>query len=237
MAVAAREQRAGHVDRQIQRRSRPELLVVEIAAVRARHDRRDAPPARRRCDAHHAEERMQRQVEAPRHAADQAVRVERDVDQPRRVVEVVRQRARERPDHVVAPVLPQLHVDDADLEHVARFGARDMNRTGQDVPGHVPHAARMDVVQLGRHVEAIGRQRIGTAADRVDRDAVAAVDFEDRLQPGIELTPVAGLDRCGEVMVVHGDVILHGSPVQSSRAACGAATDDGWLVVFGNVRH
>ena len=95
-----------------------QFLVVEVAAMGARLDRADAAPVRWRRHAHHAEERMQRQVQAPGQPGHHAFGVERDVQVPV-AVELVGQRAGQRPDHVVAPVLPQLHVDDAHLQHVA----------------------------------------------------------------------------------------------------------------------
>ena len=57
VAVADLEQRARHVHRNEQRRAGDQLLVVEIAGVRARRIAADAPDFRRRRDAHAAEER------------------------------------------------------------------------------------------------------------------------------------------------------------------------------------
>jgi hypothetical protein len=48
-------------------------------------------------------------------------------------LEVILQRAGERPDDVESPVLAQLDVEDADLEHLSRLGDPDGDRTGEDV--------------------------------------------------------------------------------------------------------
>ena len=52
-----------------------------------------------------------------------------------RLVEIVGQGAGERPDQVIAPVLPELDVENLDLEHVAGLGALDGDRSGQDMAG------------------------------------------------------------------------------------------------------
>ena len=60
--------------------------------------------------------------------------IDRDVAE-HRLVEILRQRAGERADHVVAPVGARLDLLDADLQHVARLGAGDGDRAGDDVAG------------------------------------------------------------------------------------------------------
>ena len=77
------EQRAVGEDRQIERGAGDQLLVVHVAAVAARRRRRDHAPGRRRRHRHHAEERPQRELQAPRQPADHARLVERDVDAAR----------------------------------------------------------------------------------------------------------------------------------------------------------
>ena len=57
------------VDREVEGRALHQFLVVEIAAIAARRQRRDHAPARRRRDRHHAEERRERQLETPRQRA------------------------------------------------------------------------------------------------------------------------------------------------------------------------
>ncbi len=119
-------------------------------------------------------------------------------------MEIVGQRAGQRLDQIVAPVLAKLDVEDVDLEHVAGFGAADGDRAGQDVPGHHPLALGMDVVELRRDVEfaSIGHH-IGAAADGLDRDLVAARYREDRLQLGFEKAPMAGFGAGFQVMMGH----------------------------------
>ena len=48
-------------------------------------------------------------------------------------MEIVGQGAGQRLDQVVAPILPELHIEDIDLQHIAGLGAFDCNRTGQDM--------------------------------------------------------------------------------------------------------
>ena len=73
-------------------------------------------------------------------------------DQPG-LVEIVGQGAGERPDQVVAPVLPQADVEDFDLQHVAGLGALDRDRTGQDMTGHHPLVFGVNLVEFGRDVK------------------------------------------------------------------------------------
>ena len=71
------------------------------------------------------------------------------------LVEVVLQRAGERADDVEAPVLPQLHVEDLDLQHVTRLRALDRDRAGQDVrAARKALGAGVHLGKLRRNVEA-----------------------------------------------------------------------------------
>src|SRR5258708_33685854 len=132
MAVADRESRAIVVDGKIERRARDEVLVVEVAAVHARLDRRDGAPPPRRRDAHHAEEWAQRNLEAPRKRARLRVAIEAREDLLE-FIDVGWQRARERPHVRVAPVLPQGDVEDAHLQHIPGPRAMDTERPREDV--------------------------------------------------------------------------------------------------------
>ena len=109
-------------------------------------------------------------------------------------MEIVGQGAGERTDQVVAPVLPELDVEDVDLEHVAGLGALDRDRPGQDMAGHHALALGMHLDEFGRDVKlALVGHHVRAAADGVDRDLVAAFDGQHRLQPGFEEAPMAGL--------------------------------------------
>ena len=204
MAVAAGKQRARHEHRQIEFGAGAQFLVVEVAAHRARDQRGDAAPGRRRRDAHHAEKRRQRQIEPPWHPADHALAVERNVEQPG-LVEIVRQGAGQGADQVPAPVLPQLDVENFDLQHVAGLGALDRDRTGQDMAGQHPLAFGVNLGQLGRHVKLRAiRHRVRAAADGVDGHLIAAGDGEDGFQFRFEKAPVAGLGAGLQMVVRHG---------------------------------
>ena len=120
-------------------------------------------------------------------------------------MEIVGQGAGQRLDQVIAPVLPELDVEDVDLQHVAGLGALDRDRAGQDMARHHALVLGMDLGKLGRDVKlAAVRHHVGAAADGVDRDFIAAGDGQDRLQFGFEEAPVAGLGAGMQVMMGHG---------------------------------
>jgi hypothetical protein len=89
-------------------------------------------PFRRRRHAHDAEERFQLDLQAPRHGADAAVGIDRDMGQAIEW-EILGQGAGERPLCVPAPVGAELDVEDFDGQGVAALGAFDIDRAGQDV--------------------------------------------------------------------------------------------------------
>ena len=136
MTVAAGKQRARDEHRQIEFGARDQLLVVQIAAHRARDQRGDAAPSRRRRHAHDAEKRLQRQVEPPRQPAHHPLPVERDVDQAG-LMEIVGQGAGQRPDQIIAPVLPQPDIENFDLQNVARLGASTATGPVRMCPGTI----------------------------------------------------------------------------------------------------
>ena len=73
------------------------------------------------------------------------------------LVEIVGQGAGERADQIVAPVLPQLDVENLDLQHVAGLGALDRDGPGQDMTGQHPLVLGVDLGKLGRDVKlAVG---------------------------------------------------------------------------------
>ena len=124
---------------------------------------------------------------------------------------VVGQGAAQRLDHVPAPVLSQLDVENLDFQHVAGFGALDRDRTGQDVTGQHPLVFGVNFSEFGRHVKlAPVRNHIRTAAEGVDRDLIAAGDGEDGLQFGFEKTPVAGFGAGLQVVMRHGGAFSSG---------------------------
>lgn len=161
------------------------------------------PPGRRRRNAHHAEERLEGQVEPPWHAADHSRPVERDV-QDAGLVEIVGQGAGQRPDHVPAPILPELHVEDLDREHVAGLGPLDRDRAGEDMAGQHAFVLGMNLEHLGRNVKLAGvGQHVRTAADGVDRHLVTACDDQGGLERSFEEAPMTGLGAGMQVMMGH----------------------------------
>ena len=68
-------------------------------------------------------------------------------------MKIVGQGAGQWTDQVPAPILAELHVEDVDLQHVARFGAGDRNRTGENMALQLPLAFRMNIEQFGRNVK------------------------------------------------------------------------------------
>ena len=135
--------------------------------------------------------------------ADHPLAVERDVEQPR-LVEIVGQGAGQRLDQIVAPVLPELDVEDVDLQHVAGRGAFDRDRAGQDMARHHALVLGVDVGKLRRDVKfAAVRHHVGAAGDGVDGDFIAAGDGQDGLQFRFEKAPVAGFGAGMQVMMGH----------------------------------
>jgi hypothetical protein len=119
-------------------------------------------------------------------------------------VEVVLQRAGEGADDVEAPVLAQLNVDDLHLEHVTRFGALDGNGPREDVrPAGEAFGALVDFGELRRHMEAGLGNELRRAAQRIDGDAVAALDRQQRLAGRVEEAPVAVLRARLQVVMLH----------------------------------
>ena len=124
-------------------------------------------------------------------------------------MEIVGQGAGERADQVVAPVLPEFYVENLDFEHVAGRGALDRNRPGQDMAGHHALVLGMDLGKLRRDVK-LGpvRHHLGTAADGVDGDFIAAGDGQDRLQFGLEESPVAGCGAGVQMVMRHEEALV-----------------------------
>ena len=76
-------------------------------------------------------------------------------------------------------------------------------------PGTMPLALRVNVGKLGRDVKlALVRHHLGTAADGVDGDLIAAGDGQDGLQFRVEEAPVAGFGAGMQVMMGHGEAFL-----------------------------
>jgi hypothetical protein len=73
------------------------------------------------------------------------------------------------------------------------------------VAGQYALGLRMDFEELGRNVKlvAIGHH-LGAATDGVDRNLVAAVDCQDRLQLRLEEAPMAGFGAGMQVVMRHG---------------------------------
>ncbi len=119
-------------------------------------------------------------------------------------MEIVGQGAGERADQVVTPVLPELHVENVDLQHVAGQGAFHRNGPGQDMAGHHALGPRVDIQEFGRDVEfALVRQLVRAAADGIDGDLVAAPDGQDGPKLGFEEAPMAGFGARMQMMMGH----------------------------------
>ncbi len=196
MAVADFEERAFHVHRNEQRRSGDQLLVVEIARVRARRVAADAAHFGCRSDAHAAEERPERNDDARQERRRHVLAIEAD-DRLRAALLAVLP-------HVAAAAVVavgdrQIDRQHLHLERVTGLGAVDVDRTGQDVAAG---AAILDLIDDGaergldlacRHagffepIRRVGQQR-------VDVDDVAGINRQYRLR----LSPVMPVrDRRG----------------------------------------
>ena len=118
--------------------------------------------------------------------ADHPLGIERDIEQPR-LVEIIGQGAAERTDQVVAPILPELHLEDVHFEDVARLGALYGDRPGQDMAGHHALAFGVHLKELGRDMKfGLVGKLVRAARDGVHGDFIAAVDGQDGFELGFE---------------------------------------------------
>ena len=98
------------------------------------------------------------------------------------VRKVFRQGAGQGANDVVAPVLAELHVDDPDLENIARPCALDGDRSGQNMAGQYRLAFAMQFRQFGQNLKVGLRHDIGTARHALDRHLIARFYLADRRQ-------------------------------------------------------
>jgi hypothetical protein len=120
------------MDRQEQRRSRHQQLVVHVAAMDGWRRRVIAPKGRRWGDSDRTEERMQRHLDARRDPADHARAIERhDLDPAIR--KVIGQKASRRPEGIVGIGDGQIDLLNTDFQRIARLCALDGDRPGEDV--------------------------------------------------------------------------------------------------------
>src|SRR6516164_8099865 len=122
MAIAHRKVGTRDPHWQIERTSSDQLLVVDVTAVDARLLRGDRAKRRRRGYAHHAKKRREPQFGSPRQRAHAPRPIDRNVADDR-LVEILRERARKRADHVVTPVGARLDLLYAHLQHITGFSA------------------------------------------------------------------------------------------------------------------
>ncbi|MPM04507.1 hypothetical protein SDC9_50785 [bioreactor metagenome] len=217
MAIAGGEQRARVEHRQIERRARAQILVVHIAAEGARLGRANPAPDRRRRNPHDAEERIERQLHAPGQGAGARLGIDRDMD--RLVIgELVGQRAQKRQDPGKAPVLNRLHVQNVDLQNIARLGAAHIDRPGHHMrPRPLVAGLGLERDQVIRaHALVAGRQiRLDAGRHAGQHDLVARVDFQHRRRGRVEIAPedIFGLSR--QLVSLSAHVSLRSSGVSS----------------------
>ena len=158
VGVADREQRAGDLDRQVERRAGGQIADVEIAADAARrHHRMQAGLGRREADG--AGEGLQRHpaVLAEQRRLQRVRIVFPDVQ--RRLLELVGEQAEAR--NVGRPAEARgLEALDRDLERVARLGAVDEDRAGDRVD--LAEVERCDVGDGARRAKLARRSNRGT---------------------------------------------------------------------------
>src|SRR5689334_14186750 len=119
-------------------------------------------------------------------------------------MKIVGQRACQRADQVVAPVLPELDVEDIYFQHVAGLRAPNSDGTGEDMTRHHPLALRMDLEQFGRHMKpAFVRHDVWAAADGVDGYLIAAVYREHWLELRFKEAPMTGFGAGMQMMMGH----------------------------------
>ncbi len=133
-------------------------------------------------------------LQAPRHGADAAVGIDRDVGQ---AIErkIFGQRAGQWTLHVPAPIGAELDVEHLDRQRIAALGTFDVDRAGQDVAAEVRLQLAQNIAMLGQHIERIARQDFGRTGDAMDGSDVARLDAQRRFQLAVEIAPVTGLGR------------------------------------------
>jgi hypothetical protein len=178
VAIADREQRARDVDRHIERGAGTYILVVDVADMHSRRAAADSPQGRRRSDPHRSEEgRRQRDNRAGRDLGRPRLTVDGD-DALEISWEFVGQRSLIGALAVEAVIDGQIDGEYAHLQHVARHGAGDCNRAGQDLPagtairyfpedrtGVIRDHARLDHAGL---IDGLGLDRGGGGLDGDD---------------------------------------------------------------------
>ena len=184
-------------DRQVERGSRLQLLVVHVAAHGTRLGRANPAPFLGRSHGHDAEERLERQFETPGHPADACLFV--DVDMHAFVIcEFVGQRTQKRQDRGEPPVLRRPGLKDIDLKHIARRGPFDEDRSRD----HMRPRALVVLVVLhrgqmrGQDALAAGRQILGLAGGQAMQDyLVARRDMRHGFARRVEVAPEDILGR------------------------------------------
>src|SRR2546423_15509498 len=87
--------------------------------------------------------------------------------------EILGERAGERPDARVAPILPRLDRQDLDLQDVAGLGIRDRDRAGQDMGAELWGQRLEDRAMIGEDLETrAGRPKLGPARNDIEADGV-----------------------------------------------------------------
>src|SRR5262245_3043388 len=153
--------------------------------------------------------------------------------------EIFGQEAALRHETAVAVGNRQLDFLDAHFEDIARLGAVDVNRAGENMTARplVPHFVEY---VLQRLLDLLGRQErpaqpLRTAGEqRLDLDRVARFDLEDRLGGGVEVAPDDSFRRgCERVRLWRGVRLCcepHRNRAQDQHCQDGARFAHGVLV-------
>ena len=182
------------VDGDVQGGAGDHLLVVDVAGVHP--GRSGVVFGAGGCDAHRAEERMQRQRDSGGKAGGHFLAVERD-DLHARVGEVVRQESAAGGEAVAGEIGVEVDLLDADFERVAGFRFGDGDRASEDVAARAAlglGTAGVDGGFIGGNfggMKAKLLQSLGRAAggERLHDDGVAGVHREHGLRPGPVVPP------------------------------------------------
>ena len=122
-----------------------------------------------------AEERPQLDLGAPRHGADAAVGIDRNVGQSV-VGEVLGQGSGEGTHGVPAPVGAELDVEHLDRQRIAALGPLDIDRPRQNMAAQMRRQLAQDFKVLGQDVHGRLRQDLPTARYAMDSGDVARLD-------------------------------------------------------------
>ena len=131
--------------------------------------------------------------------------------------EILGQRPQKGQDEIPAPVLPQRAVENPDLKGVARLGPVHPNGSRHEMGADPALGLGVNLQELRKDVEPLGRQVVGFSRDGVNRDPVARIHLEGRGQRRVKISPVNRFRRSVKLVLSgHGSLLSFDGPHRQS---------------------